>query len=60
VQEQERKKEEHLNKRNMVKETLDKQLKEQEKVRLKIVAYNKRMDNVMLHNDRKHVEQEKR
>jgi len=60
VAEEEKKKMDYIKKKMMVRDTLAIQLKEQEDHKMKIMAYNKRMDNVMLHNDKKMVEQEKK
>jgi len=40
----------------MIRDTLDRQVKEQAMERMKSVQYNKRMDQIMLDNDKRMVE----
>lgn len=60
LKEQENHKRDEYLKRKLVKDTLDRQLKEQEKERLKTLQYNKRMDNIMLNKVHKELEMEKK
>lgn len=59
-EEKKKAKEDEQKKRNMVRGTLDKQLKEQAKEKEDIIKYNQKMDQIMLKNARREIEKEKK
>lgn len=60
VQDNERRKQDIKSKKELVKSTLDKQLKEQTRQRQQINDYNKKMDRILLDNAKREIEMEKK
>lgn len=59
-EDQEKKKQEILNKRSLVRDTLQKQLEEQRVHKQKYIQYNKNIDTLMLNNAKKELDAEKK
>jgi len=59
LQEEKQKKIEYQEKRNLVKQVLDKQLADQLQDKQRTLQYNKQMDRLMLHNAKKEQDKER-